>query len=71
VIVLLILTISKHTSVRLAEVAFVLILLVGVWLMIAGIPQLKRSPLRLPVAGVGLALAGLLLLVATHWGHFG
>jgi len=29
------------------------------------------SRARTIVAGVALALAGLLLIIATHWGHFG
>jgi hypothetical protein len=27
--------------------------------------------LRTIVAGIALALAGILLIIATHWGHFG
>jgi hypothetical protein len=26
---------------------------------------------RMIVAGIALALAGVLLIIATHWGHFG
>jgi hypothetical protein len=32
---------------------------------------LKASAARRIVAGVALALGGLLLIIATHWGHFG
>jgi len=62
---------SAHTGVRVAEVGFLLILFAGVWLVAAEIPQLKLSRARLIVAGVALALAGLLLIIATHSGHFG
>jgi len=62
---------SAHTGVRLAEVGFLLILFAGVWFVAAEIPQLKLSRARTIVAGAALALAGLLLIVATHSGHFG
>jgi len=32
---------------------------------------LKASVARRIVAGVSLALGGLLLIIATNWGHFG
>jgi hypothetical protein len=32
---------------------------------------LKASVARRIVAAVALALGGLLLIIATHWGHFG
>jgi hypothetical protein len=65
------LTISYDTSVRIAEVGFLLILLAGVWLVAAEIPALKLSRVRTIVAGTALAAAGVLLIVATHWGTFG
>jgi hypothetical protein len=55
---------------RLAEVAFLLILFAGIWIAAAQIPQLKFGSQRMVVAGVALALAGILLIIATHWGHF-
>ena len=60
-----------QTGVRLAEVGFLLILFAGVWLAAAHIPRLRLGNLRTIVAGVALAIAGLLLIVATHWEHFG
>jgi hypothetical protein len=57
--------------VRLAEVGFLLIVIAGVWLAAAQIPQLKLHTARTTVAGLLLATAGLLLIIATHWGHFG
>lgn len=62
---------SRHTGVILAEVGFLLILFAGIWLVAAQIPAFKMSTARNIVGGIGLAVAGLLLIVATHWGHFG
>jgi hypothetical protein len=63
--------VSTHTGIRLAEVGFLLILLAGVWLVAAQIPQLRLGAARTVAAGIAFALAGLLLIIATHWGHFG
>jgi hypothetical protein len=41
------------------------------WLAAAQIPQLKLSTARTIIAGIALAIGGLLLVIATHWGHFG
>jgi hypothetical protein len=67
----LVLTLSHQTGIRLAEVGFLLILIAGVWLAAAEIlnPE-KWGRIRRIVAGVLLAIAGLLLIVATHWGQF-
>jgi hypothetical protein len=64
-------TISRHTSVRLAEVGFLLILISGIWLAAAELPQLRWRKFRSIVAGAALAAAGVLLIIATHWGSFG
>jgi hypothetical protein len=65
-----VLALSHHTGARLAEVGFLLILFAGVWLVAAQIPALKFAQARTIVAGVALAVAGLLLIIATHSGHF-
>ncbi|HUY10212.1 MAG: hypothetical protein ACYCYK_13580 [Candidatus Dormibacteria bacterium] len=62
---------SRQTGVTLAEAGFLLILFAGVWLVAAQIPAFKIPVARTIVAGVALALAGLLLIIATRWGHFG
>jgi hypothetical protein len=62
---------ARHTGTRLAEIGFLLILFAGVWLAAAQIPQLKFTTGRMIVAGAALAVAGVLLIIATHWGHFG
>jgi hypothetical protein len=67
----LVLGLSDRSGVRLAEVGFLLILFAGVWLVAAQVPQLRLHRTRTVVAGVALAIGGLLLIIATHWGHFG
>ena len=67
----LILALTDHTGRRLAEVGFLLILIAGIWLAAAQIPRLKMSTARTILAAVALAVGGLLLLIATRWGHFG
>jgi hypothetical protein len=66
-----VLALTHHTGVRLAEVGFLLILFAGIWLVSAQIPMFGRSSARTIVAGIALALAGVLLIIATHWGQFG
>jgi len=66
----LVFSLSRHAGVRLAEVGFLLILFAGDWLVAAQIPQLKLGTARTIVAGAALAIGGLLLIIATHWGHF-
>jgi hypothetical protein len=66
-----VLAVSHHAGVILAEVGFLLILFAGVWLVSAEIPVFKMRAARTIVAGVALASAGVLLIIATHWGHFG
>ena len=67
----LLFTFSDQTTRRLAEVGFLLVTFAGVWLAAAHTPQLKFATGRTIVAGVALAIGGLLLIVATHWGRFG
>jgi hypothetical protein len=68
----LVLVLARHTGVRLAEVGFLLILIAGVWLVFAETLNPERwRRFRTIVAGVLLAVAGLLLIIAAHWGKFG
>jgi hypothetical protein len=67
----LVLGFAHQTGVRLAEVGFLLVLFAGVWIAAAQIPQLRLGTARTVVGGVALAIGGLLLIIATHWGHFG
>jgi hypothetical protein len=63
------LAITHHASVRLAELAFLLLLFAGVWL--AAAERIGQRRARSTVAGVAIALSGLLLIVASHFGTFG
>jgi hypothetical protein len=63
--------IASHTGIRLAEVGFLLIVIAGVWLVAAELLGEGWQKVRTFVAGVALAAAGVLLIIATHSGHFG
>jgi hypothetical protein len=64
--------ISAQTGGRIAEVGFLLILIAGVWLVAAEtLDPAKWRKFRTVVAGALLAIAGALLIIATHWGQFG
>jgi hypothetical protein len=61
---------SHSSAVTVAEVAFLLFLISGVWIAVAWLTQgNKWQRFRMIVAGVLIAGAGVLLIVATHWGH--
>jgi hypothetical protein len=64
------LAISHHGGIRLAEVAFLLMLIAGIALALGPLPQFKGKSVITIIAGAALALSGLLLIIATHWGHF-
>jgi hypothetical protein len=65
----LLLAFSHSTSVTVAEVAFLLLLIAGVWTAVAWLARGKWEQFRMIVAGILIAVAGLLLIIATHWGH--
>jgi len=68
----LVLGITKHAGIRFAEVGFLLILIAGVWIAAAELLEPERwGVFRRVVAGIALAISGVLLIIATHWGHFG
>ena len=69
--IVLVLAFTHQTGATLAEIGFLLILFAGVWLVAAEIPAFKMRTARTIVAGIALACAGVLLIIATHWGHFG
>lgn len=77
----LILGFAHPSAVKLAEVAFLLFLIAGVWIATASLSHVDRwhialkfvvmapSRFRMTVAGILVAVGGLLLIIATHWGH--
>jgi hypothetical protein len=66
-----VLALTHQTGRRLAEIGFLLVLFAGIWLAAAQIPRLELRTVRTIVAGIALAIGGLLLIIATRWGHFG
>jgi hypothetical protein len=62
---------SHQTGIRLAEISALLITIAGVWLAAAEIPQLKLARTRVIVSGTLLAVAGILMIIAYHWGRLG
>jgi hypothetical protein len=66
----MILALTHHNGVRLAEVGFVLSAVAGAALA-AGSTSSSRRRTGSLVGGVCLALGAVLLIVAAHWGHFG
>ena len=68
----MLLAFSRQEGLRTAEVGFLLILIAGVWLVAAeALNPEKWRKFRTIVAGALLAIAGALLIIATHWGQFG
>lgn len=62
---------SRQIGILVAEVAFLLLLFAGVWMIAFEIPQFKIAAERRIVAGMAVALSGLLLIIAMRWGQFG
>ena len=62
------LAITAHNGERLAELGFLLIAIAGAALFFGQAPFIGRA--RNSLAGLCLAAGGVLLIVATHWGHF-
>jgi len=67
----LVLAFSPHTGLRLAEVGFLLLVIGGILLAAAQVPRFKFGTGRTGIAGLAIALGGLLLIIASHWGHYG
>ncbi|MFF2075892.1 hypothetical protein ACFVXG_14180 [Kitasatospora sp. NPDC058162] len=65
------LALAHHTGLILAQVAGLLLVFGGVWLVAAQVTRLRHSTARTVVAGAAFAAAGVLLIIAVHWGHVG
>lgn len=66
---LLALIIARHTGIRLAELGFLLVAIAGALLLLGAIVPFGRR-IGAAIGGLALAAGGVLLVVATHWGHF-
>jgi hypothetical protein len=66
-----VLALTQQAGRKLAEVGFLLVLFAGIWLAAAQIPLFGLRRARTIIAGIALAIGGVFLLIATHWGHFG
>jgi len=62
---------THHAGVRLAEVGFLFLVFGGVWLASGQFLFAGHGRGRSVVSGVAFAVGGVLLIIATHWGHFG
>lgn len=67
---LLALNITKHTGLRLAEIGELLGLIGGLALLLGGITPFGKR-FGQTIGGLGIAGGFLLLIIATHSGHFG
>jgi hypothetical protein len=67
--VLTILAITKQNGIRLGELGFLLGAVAGGLIALGAIMPLGRAWTFL--AGASLAGGSVLLIIATHWGHFG
>jgi hypothetical protein len=66
---MVLLAISRHTGIRMAELGFLLAVIAGALLLLGAIVPFGRRA-GAGIAGVALAAGGVLLIVATHWGHY-
>ena len=66
---LLALELKAHTSIRLAELGEVLLAAAGVLLVLGGMTPFGRRAGQ-TFGGMCLAVGGILLVLATRWGHF-
>jgi hypothetical protein len=77
----LVLAFAHTTAIRLAEVAFLLFVIAGIWIATASIVPnetwhlwrrfvvISSSRFRMIVGGLLIAAGGVLLIVAAHWGN--
>lgn len=67
----MVIALTHHGGVRLAEIAFLLVVLAGLWLAAGQFSFIRFARARSVLAGLAFAVAGILLIIATHWGKFG
>jgi hypothetical protein len=64
------LALTQHNGIRIAEVGFALVAVGGGLMVLGGLTPAGRRVGNV-FGGLALAAGGVLLIVATHWGHFG
>ena len=64
-----VLAISHQLGIRFAEIGFLLGIVAGAVLALGAVMPFGRKIGNL-VGGIALAAGSVLLIVATHWGHF-
>jgi hypothetical protein len=62
------LALAQRSGIRIAEVGFALVAVAGAILVVGPFTRLARRSTIL--AGIALAVGGVLVIVAVHWGHF-
>jgi len=65
------LALTNHAGIRLAELGLLLTAAAGVAIALTALAPPSGKKFWTLVGGGALALAGILLIVAVHWGHFG
>ena len=66
---MVLLAISRHTGIRMAELGFLLAAIAGGLLLVSAIVPFGRR-VGTGIGGVALAAGGVLRIIATHWAHF-
>jgi hypothetical protein len=66
---LLAFVIKTHTSIRLAELGAALVAVAGILFLLGGMTPFGRRAGQ-SFGGIVLAIGGILLVVAIHWGKF-
>lgn len=67
---MLMVAITHHTGIRLAELGFLLGAVAGALFALGAVTPFGRRGGTL-LGGLALAAGSVLLIVAAHWGHFG
>jgi hypothetical protein len=63
------LVLKPHTGIRLAEVGEALVAVAGILLLLGAVTPFGRRAGQ-TFGGLCLAIAGVLFVIATRWGHF-
>lgn len=67
---MILVAITRHAGIRLAELGFLFWVVAGAFLIFGQVAAGGRRPGAF-LGGLAVAAGGVLLIIATHWGHFG